>query len=65
MKWNALGWSLSSTYPRKHVETNGSLALPCMHMCVCEACTQQLQELGAQSCPVCRGPIEGIERVFT
>ena len=38
---------------------------PCMHMCTCEACTQQLQEQGAQSCPVCRGPIEGIERVFT
>ena len=38
---------------------------PCMHMCTCEACTQQLQEQGARSCPVCRGPIEGIERVFT
>ena len=38
---------------------------PCMHMCTCEACTLQLQEQGAQSCPVCRGPIEGIERVFT
>ena len=37
---------------------------PCMHMCTCEACTQQLQEQGAQSCPVCRGPIEGMERVF-
>ena len=37
---------------------------PCMHVCTCEACTQQLQEQGAQSCPVCRGPIEGIERVF-
>ena len=22
--------------------------LPCMHMCVCEACSQQLLELGAQ-----------------
>ena len=41
------------------------LIRPCMHMCTCEACTQQLQEQGAQSCPVCRGPIEGIERVFT
>ena len=39
--------------------------LPCMHMCTCEACTQQLVEQGAQSCPVCRGPIERIERVFS
>ena len=38
---------------------------PCMHMCTCEACTQQLKEQNAQNCPVCRGPIEGIERVFT
>ena len=45
--------------PKSHV------IRPCMHMCTCEACTQQLQEQGAQSCPVCRGPIEGIERVFT
>jgi len=40
------------------------VVLPCMHMCTCEACTQQLQEQGAQSCPVCRGPNER-ERVFT
>ena len=41
------------------------VVLPCMHMCTCEACTQQLVEQGAQSCPVCRAPIERIERVFT
>jgi len=41
------------------------LIRPCMHMCTCEACTHQLLQQGAQSCPVCRGPIEGIERVFT
>ena len=35
------------------------------HVHVCEACPQQLLEQGAQSCPVCRGPIERIERVFT
>jgi hypothetical protein len=36
-------------------------------MCTCEACTQQLPEQGAQSCPVCRAelPIERVERVFT
>jgi hypothetical protein len=39
--------------------------LPCMHMCMCVACTQQLLEQGAQSCPVCRAPMERIERVFT
>ena len=41
------------------------VVLPCMHMCTCEACSQQLLEQGAQSCPVCRGPMERIERVFT
>ena len=40
------------------------VVLPCMHMCTCEACSQQLLEQGAQSCPVCRGPMERIERVF-
>ena len=39
--------------------------LPCVHQCVCAACAQLLQEQGAQSCPVCRTPIEGMERVFT
>ena len=39
--------------------------VPCMHMCTCEACTPQLLEQGAQSCPVCRGPIESTTRVFT
>ena len=63
--------------PQPEAEAEGSLCVvcmdapknhfirPCMHMCTCEACTQQLQEQGARSCPVCRGPIEGIERVFT
>ena len=44
--------------PKSHV------IRPCMHVCTCEACTQQLQELGTSCCPVCRGPIEGVERVF-
>jgi rRNA maturation endonuclease Nob1 len=30
------------------------VVLPCMHMCVCEACAQ----LFSDRCPVCRGPIE-------
>jgi len=41
--------------PKNHVMR------PCMHMCTCEACTQQLVEQVVQSCPVCREPIE---RVF-
>jgi hypothetical protein len=35
--------------------------VPCMHMCVCEACAQLLRD----RCPVCRGPIERIVHVFT
>jgi hypothetical protein len=35
------------------------VVLPCMHMCVCEACAQLLR------CPLCRGPIERISQLFT
>ena len=37
------------------------VVLPCMHMCVCEACAQLLRD----RCPVCRGPIERIAQLFT
>jgi ankyrin repeat protein len=37
------------------------VVLPCMHMCVCEACAQRLSD----HCPVCRGPIERIAQLFT
>jgi hypothetical protein len=37
------------------------VVLPCMHMCVCEACAQLLRN----RCPVCRGPIERIAQLFT
>ena len=59
--------------PQPEAESEGSLCVvcmdapkqyairPCMHMCTCEACTQQLVEQVVQSCPVCREPIE---RVF-
>jgi multidrug efflux pump subunit AcrA (membrane-fusion protein) len=40
------------------------VVVPCMHMSTCEACTQQLLQQGAESCPVCRGPIESTTRVF-
>ena len=41
--------------PKNHV------VLPCMHMCVCEACAQLLRD----RCPVCRGPIDRIAQLFT
>ena len=41
--------------PKDHI------VLPCMHICVCEACAQLLRD----RCPVCRGPIERITQVFT
>jgi len=40
--------------------------VPCMHMCVCEACAQRL--LGVSQTPrrpVCRTPVERTTRVFT
>jgi hypothetical protein len=38
--------------------------LPCLHMCACEACAQQLLQLHHR-CPVCRAPIERVGQVFT
>jgi hypothetical protein len=38
--------------------------LPCLHMCACGPCAQRLLELDPARCPVCRGPIERIGRVF-
>ena len=46
--------------PKQHV------MMPCMHMCVCEACAQRLLEVQTQPpCPVCRTPVEQTSRVFT
>ena len=39
-------------------ERKSHAVTPCQHQCVCEACAQQLLRQGAQSCPVCRGPIQ-------
>ena len=40
--------------------------VPCMHMCVCEACAQRLLDVQTQPpCPVCRTPVEQTSRVFT
>jgi hypothetical protein len=37
--------------------------LPCLHMCACEPCAQQL--LALRRCPVCREPIERVGQVFS
>ena len=39
------------------------LATPCGHQCCCEACFAQLQGTDAR-CPICRGRIQGVVRVF-
>ena len=33
--------------------------VPCFHMCVCSACAQRIQQ-----CPMCRGPVERIQRIY-
>jgi hypothetical protein len=44
---------------------NDHVVPPCLHMCACQACEQQLLELGAANCPVGCGPIERIGQLFT
>ena len=38
--------------------------MPCMHMCVCEACARRLLDAQTPHCPVCRTPAERTTRVF-
>lgn len=33
--------------------------VPCFHMCVCAACSRRIRQ-----CPVCRGPIDRLQRIF-
>ena len=40
------------------------LIVPCGHMCVCEACAEQLTKTRTPMCPVCRGPIRETMKVF-
>jgi hypothetical protein len=40
------------------------LVLPCKHLCVCEACAEQLTKMRTPTCPVCRGPIRETMKVF-
>jgi hypothetical protein len=47
-------------------ERKQQVMMPCMHMCVCEACAQRLLEVQTTPlCPVCRTPVESTMRVFT
>ena len=36
------------------------LVFPCGHMCICDACVPLI----AENCPLCRGPKQGVCRVF-
>jgi hypothetical protein len=38
--------------------------LPCLHMCACEPCAQQILQLHHR-CPVCCEPIERVGQVFS
>jgi hypothetical protein len=40
------------------------LVLPCKHLCVCEACAEQLTKTRTPTCPVCREPIQQTMKVF-
>ena len=44
--------------PKDHI------IVPCGHMCVCEACAEQLTQTRTPMCPVCRGPILQTVKVF-
>ncbi len=38
--------------------------LPCGHMCVCVGCKEALRDK-YNRCPLCRGPVQSIVRIFT
>lgn len=40
------------------------VVVPCGHKCMCVACAKQLQASLAPRCPLCRGALERITRVF-
>jgi len=37
--------------------------VPCGHLCICGACTSKLG--GESLCPICRGPVEAVHKVYT
>jgi hypothetical protein len=44
--------------PKDHI------IIPCGHMCVCQACANQLTQMSVPSCPICRGAIQQTNKVF-
>jgi hypothetical protein len=44
--------------PKDHI------ILPCFHVCVCEACANQLTQMEKPSCPICRTAIKQTNKVF-
>ena len=44
--------------PKDHI------ILPCFHVCVCEACANQLTQMSKPSCPICRTAIQQTNKVF-
>ena len=44
--------------PKDHI------IVPCGHMCVCEACAEQLTKTRTPTCPVCRRAIRETVKVF-
>ena len=45
-------------------ERKQHVMVPCMHVCVCEACALRLLDAQTPHCPVCRTPVERTTRVF-
>lgn len=37
---------------------------PCFHLCLCRECCVKMGERGDASCPICRGPICEVRRVY-
>jgi len=38
--------------------------VPCGHMCGCYACLEMLQTSSSSLCPICRGPVDSVIRIY-
>ena len=38
--------------------------VPCLHKCLCEKCAKRVAREGLTTCPICRGKVEKIGRVW-
>eukprot|EP00812_Abedinium_dasypus_P012546 NODE_6058_length_532_cov_221.610063.p3 GENE.NODE_6058_length_532_cov_221.610063~~NODE_6058_length_532_cov_221.610063.p3 ORF type:complete len:55 (+),score=8.90 NODE_6058_length_532_cov_221.610063:248-412(+) len=38
--------------------------VPCGHMCACYHCLQGIQASTAAHCPMCRGPVVSVMRIY-